>query len=73
MSNAITVKDWVLVHANTGQPVSEGETVLSFRGDAAVITGGNPPHKPASTGRVQTKDGGEFFPTVFDLKWVKAE
>ena len=67
---AITQDGWTLVHARTGKPVSEGDVVLDFRGEADTIMGGRPPHKPASTGRVHTS-AGEFYPSVFDLKWVQ--
>ena len=44
----------------------------SFRGESYVITGGRPPHKPESTGKVWTSDNGEYYPGVFGLRWVKA-
>lgn len=66
------VNDWVLVHEDTNEEVNAGDSVTSFRGEPAVVKGGMPPHKPSSTGRVWV-DGGEFFPSVFGLKWVKQE
>jgi hypothetical protein len=70
MSEAITKDGWALVHERTGKPVSERDVVLNFRGEADTIMGGNPPHKPSSTGRVWVERG-EFFPSVFNLKWVR--
>jgi len=61
----IKVKNWILVHADTGVPVKQGEKVGDFH-----IEGGRPPHKPSSTGRVWVKEySQEYFPTVFKLKW----
>jgi hypothetical protein len=69
MSKVITKGDWILLHEG-GEHVLEGSTVTSFRGEQYTITGGRPPHKPESTGRVYTS-GGEFFPSVFNLVWQK--
>lgn len=68
----IKKEGWVLCKAG-GTPVEEGAEVKDFRGYPAVIVGGTPPHKVSSTGRVQTKAGAEFFPGMFNLKWVKEE
>jgi hypothetical protein len=41
------------------------------------LSGGTPPHKPSSTGRVygawvsDPDFSREYFPQVFDLRWVK--
>lgn len=67
----ITKDGWTLVYERTGKPVVENEVVLDFRGEADTITGGCPPHKPSSTGRVWTQDGRECYPDVFNLKWVQ--
>lgn len=61
---------WTLVYERTGKPVTEGDVVLDFRGEADTIKGGRPPHKPSSSGFVWTQDGRECYPSVFDLKWV---
>lgn len=64
---------WLLVHeGDDAAGVYEGETVRSFLGEDYVLTGGRPPHKPASTGKVWTSDGGEFYPGVFKLRWIHA-
>jgi hypothetical protein len=69
MKEAIKHGQWALVHQVSGTPVCVGETLSSGRGDRYTITGGRPPHKPASTGRVWVEGGGEYFPSVFDLEW----
>ena len=66
------VNDWVLVHEETNEEVKAGASVTSFRGEPYVVKGGTPPHKPSSTGRVWVNCG-EFFPSVFNLKWIKGE
>ena len=64
---------WLLVHEGEDeQGVYEGEAVRSFRGEPAVITGGRPPHKAGSTGKVWTEEGGEYYPGVFKLRWIHA-
>jgi len=54
-----------------GRAVQAGEQLKSFRGEVMTITGGRPPLHQGSTGRVWTEDGREYFPGVFDLKWVR--
>ena len=70
MSKAITHGNWTLEHMD-GTPVMSGEMLETHNGDQYRITGGRPPHKPSSTGRVWVEGGGEFFPTVFDLRWME--
>lgn len=65
----IAKDNWHLVTA-TGLNIDEGTSILDFRGDEHTLTGGEPPHKPGSTGRVWTDHGG-FYPGVFGLKWVQ--
>ena len=66
-------KLWLLVHEDAStQGVYEGEAVRSYRGEDCVLTGGRAPHKPGSTGKVWTSDGGEYYPSVFGLRWVRA-
>ena len=65
-------KLWLLLREDATQGVYEGQTVRSYRGEDCVITGGRPPHKPESTGKVWTEDGGEYYPGVFGLRWVRA-
>lgn len=66
--------EYTLTHATTGEPVANlPKAFPDFRGNDAVIIGGRPPMRPGSTGKVWTDNGGEFFPSVFDLKWVKQD
>jgi hypothetical protein len=68
--NRISQNGWTLRRSNN-QPVLVNQAAISFRGDIATIVGGRPPTHFGSTGRVWTKAGGEYFPSVFDLEWVK--
>jgi hypothetical protein len=52
-----------------GKAVLIGKTV-QLNGQEVTISGGLPPKHIASTGRVWTSAGGEFFPHVFHMKWV---
>lgn len=65
----IETLNWTLKD-KADQPVVSGQTVTSFRGDKAIVTGGRPPLTEVSTGRVIVA-GGEYYPSVFDLKWVR--
>lgn len=73
----IVKKGWKLVHSETGEAVVEKELVRGRDNDSWVVEGGTPPHKPSSTGRVwvrasdDTTWNREFFPQVFDMKWVE--
>lgn len=72
---------WALVRSDTKAPVCRGDAVTSSRGESATVSGGAPPHKPASTGRVYVVEGAdlangshysrEYFPSVFGLEWVR--
>ena len=65
---------WELQYKD-GTPVKCGDELR----DGYVVSAGlgAPPHKPSSTGRVWVKTSNgmsrEYFPTVFDMRWVKAE
>ena len=61
-----------LINNEHGYPVKTGDTLLDFRGAVHVLQGGNPPHKPSSTGRIYTNRG-QFFPSVCGLKWINEE
>lgn len=58
-----------LVREETGEPVHVGSVVTTFRGERAVIERINAPHKPSSTGSVDT-DIGSHYPSVYGLAWV---
>lgn len=68
MANIETL-NWILKD-KADQPVVSGQTVTSFRGDKAIVTGGRPPLTEESTGRVIVA-GGVYYPSMFDLKWVR--
>tara|TARA_R110002110_G_scaffold13787_1_gene65717 strand:- start:1402 stop:2112 length:711 start_codon:yes stop_codon:yes gene_type:complete len=81
---------WELRDAS-GQPVEVGRLLTTTRdnqeGLQFEIAGGRPPHKPSSTGKVygkwvsvaggddMLKGSSEYYPQVFNLKWIdlKAE
>lgn len=65
----IETLNWILKD-KADQPVVSGQTVTSLRGDKAIVTGGRPPLTEESTGRVVVA-GVEYYPSVFDLKWVR--
>jgi hypothetical protein len=59
-----------------GQDARIGEYYPSFRGEMYLLVGGREPQHPGSTGRVWVKVAPdattvEFFPGVFNMKWVK--
>ena len=65
-----------LVHENSGERVNIGDTIISFRGEAFIVTGWYVPRNPNSSGRVfvklpGTEDIAEYFPGVFNLKWAE--
>lgn len=72
MTQAITKDGWTLVYEPNGSPVLIGEILESHQGDMYRIVDGRPPHKPSSGGFVWTADNREFYPSVFDLKWVRS-
>ena len=66
----MTKNKWTLVHNDTKAPAQVGEIVKSFRGDEQTLLGGTPPHKPSSSGKVWVENA-EYYPEVFNLKWVE--
>jgi hypothetical protein len=56
-----------------GAPVPVDFSATSFRGESAIIQGGRPPEHAGSTGRVYTREGLEYFPSVFGLRWVRTD
>ena len=64
-------REWILCwDGDAAEPVLKNAKAASFRGEVHTITGGRAPHKPGSTGKVWTSDEGEYYPGVFDMKWV---
>lgn len=67
------IGDWVLVREDTNLRVDAGDPVWSFRGEQSVLIGGHPPRHAGSTGRVYVEGGGEYFPSVFGLIWLRGK
>jgi hypothetical protein len=67
-----------LIRESDGTEPNLGDVIIDFRGDPAILAGAREPHKPGSTGRVYVRPmrsnpehpTAEFYPSVFDLKWV---
>ena len=74
MSEAIVKDAWRLVDGDD-QLVQTGAVYIGRDGLKFTVNGGQPPHKPSSSGRVygdwETGHSGEYFPHVFDLSWVE--
>lgn len=71
----IEKKGWALVYKSTGAIVVHNELIRDFRGEAWIITGGNPPQHSASTGKVwatklESDWDRELYPQVFELQWI---
>ena len=67
---------WSLLDAG-GQPVPVG-AVLTSDHRTFKASGGMPPKHEASTGRIygewlDTETGGEYFPHVFDCRWLRVD
>jgi hypothetical protein len=62
-----------LVDKDTGEEIKLPAKLKDFRGDEVIVVSFEAPHKPSSTGRVYTKDGGSFFPSVVNAKIVDHE
>ena len=71
-----TAGEYVLRKNKDNSDCNVGDTIRSFRGRDYVLIGGTPPHHDGSTGRVECQEHPEaprleFYPSVFDLRWVK--
>jgi hypothetical protein len=66
----MTKNGWILVDEKTNVPVKMNQMIVSFRGEEMKLLGGSPPYKPSSTGKVWVENG-EYYPGVFNLKWVE--
>lgn len=69
--------NWKLIDTD-GLPVRVGTVLTSSDDRSFKATGGRPPQHEASTGRVSgewlaTEATGEYFPHVFNLKWIKID
>lgn len=69
---------------SSGAPIAKEDEIEDFRGELHPIVGGRAPQRSNSTGRVWVRrvvlEGErwvertyEYFPSVFDLRWVPAE
>ena len=70
----IHVNGWQLLD-NQNEQVAVGQ-LFDYPDKKFEVSGGSPPHKPSSTGRVygswtNTEGSREYFPTVFGLRWVE--
>ena len=64
-------REWELRWDSDAQEgVLKGTKAADFRGHVDTIIGGRAPHHSGSTGRVYTADGREYYPSVFDMRWV---
>jgi hypothetical protein len=59
-----------LVDEKTGEEVTLPYKTLDFRGNPITVVSFRAPHKSSSTGRIYTKDNGEYFPGVAGLKII---
>ena len=72
----IQTEQWQLLD-DQNNPVEVGQ-VVAYPKSPFKLSGGTPPHKPSSTGRVfgawvnEPDDSRSYFPTVFNLKWVSS-
>ena len=74
MNMQVTQPGWALVHKD-GRPACKQTVAVDFRGKPATLLGGTPPRHPGSTGRIEVRCGKgatEFYPGVFNMKWVAA-
>ncbi len=64
-------REWLLCwDGDVAEPVLKDAKAATHHGVIYTIIGGRAPHHSGSTGRVWTADGREYFPGVFDMKWV---
>lgn len=63
-----------LYHKATNRPVRRGDSVTDFRGEHATVIDWHPPHKTASSGRIEVDytdagNGGSYYPSVFGCEF----
>jgi hypothetical protein len=65
---------YILVDAKSSYRIETGQKV-KHDGSTYTVTGGRAPHKPSSQGKLWVKEnvgmGGEIYPSVAGLKWLK--
>jgi len=59
-----------LVDEETGEEVTLPYKTLDFRGNPMTVISFRAPHKSSSSGRITTKEGREYFPSVAGLKII---
>lgn len=59
----------VLIDATTRLPVAIGDTVETFRGERATVTGFEPPHREGTSGRVSTTLG-HHYASVYNCEYL---
>lgn len=65
-----------LINKETGHEIKKGDTVFTFRGEQAIVTGFQEPRHPASTGRVYVtinEINCGFYPSVIHAEIVEQE
>ena len=72
----ISKKGYKLVHQFTNKNVYQSALVQDRDGQNFIVKGGNPPHKPSSSGRIWVTDitnkhNRDFFPSVCGLEWIE--
>lgn len=72
ITSAVYGVTWVLVDKSTQQPIKVGQQCEDFRGETDTLVGGRAPHKEGSAGFVWTKDGAEYYASVYGCEWVRA-
>ena len=68
--------NFTLVNKEDNKPIEVDSLLKCFRGETWAITGGNPPHKPSSQGKIWATPFGdtmtrELYPSVFNCKWIE--
>ncbi len=67
-------REWELRWDSDAQEgVLKDAKAATHHGVVYTIVGGRAPHHSGSTGRVYTAEGREFFPGVFDMRWVNTQ
>jgi hypothetical protein len=68
---------WKLMSTVTGNELTVGTAVRSFRGEPMTIKALHPPHKPESGGKVTVVDergvDGTYYASVIDARFMRDE
>lgn len=57
-------KQFRLINKDTGGEVNEGDSIVSFRGEATKVNYAQAPHKPSANGKVNG-----YYASVYNLEW----